>query len=59
MKKQRKQYTPEEKAAILGRHLLEKEPISKLCDEVGLQPAVFPGRRNSSRTGLLPSSRNG
>jgi transposase len=21
--------------------LLEKEPISKLCDEVGLQPTVF------------------
>ena len=41
MKKQRKQYAPEEKVAILGRHLLEKEPISKLCDEVGLQPTVF------------------
>src|SRR5688572_289950 len=41
MKKQRKQYTPEEKVAILRRHLLEKEPISKLCDEVGLQPTVF------------------
>src|SRR6266481_8181510 len=41
MKKQRKQYTPEEKVAILRRHLLEKEPISKLCEEVGLQPTVF------------------
>jgi transposase-like protein len=41
MKKQRKQYTPEQKVAILRRHLLEKEPISKLCDEVGLQPTVF------------------
>jgi transposase len=41
MKKQRKHYTPEEKVAILRRHLLEKEPISKLCDEVGLQPTVF------------------
>ena len=39
--KQRKHYTPEEKVAILRRHLLEKEPISKLCDEVGLQPTVF------------------
>ena len=35
MKKQRKQYAPEEKIAILRRHLLEKEPISKLCDEEG------------------------
>ena len=41
MKKQRKQYAPEEKVAILRRHLLENEPISKLCDELGLQPTVF------------------
>jgi transposase len=41
MKKQRKHYTPQEKVAILRRHLLDKEPISKLCDELGLQPTVF------------------
>jgi transposase len=41
MRKQRKHYAPEEKVAILRRHLLEKEPISKLCDEMGLQPTVF------------------
>ena len=41
MRKQRNQYAPEEKVAILRRHLLEKEPIPKLCDEVGLQPTVF------------------
>ena len=41
MKKSRKHYTPEEKVAILRRHLLENEPISKLCDELGLQPTVF------------------
>jgi len=41
MKKQRKHYTPEEKAAILRRHLVEGAPISDLCDELGLQPTVF------------------
>jgi len=41
MKKQRKHYTPEEKVAILRRHLLDKEPISKLCDGLGLQPTAF------------------
>ena len=41
MKEQRKHYTPEEEVAILRRHLLDKEPISKLCDELGLQPTVF------------------
>ena len=41
MKKQRKHYTPKEKVAILRRHLLDKEPISMLCDELGPQPTVF------------------
>jgi transposase len=41
MKKQRKHYTPEEKVAILRRHLLEKDSIPKLCDELGLKSTVF------------------
>ena len=41
MKKTRNNYTGDEKVAILRRHLLEQEPISKLCDELGLQPTVF------------------
>jgi len=41
VKKTRKHYTAEEKVAVLRRHLLEQEPISKLCDELGLQPTVF------------------
>ena len=41
MRKERKSYTAEEKVVVLRRHLLEKEPISKLCDELGLQPTVF------------------
>jgi hypothetical protein len=40
MKKQRKHYTPEEKVAILRRHLVEGVPILDLCDELGLQPTV-------------------
>jgi transposase-like protein len=34
-------YTAEEKLAILRRHLLDKVPISRLCEELGLQPTVF------------------
>jgi len=41
VKKTRKHYTSEEKVAILRRHLLNQEPISKLCDELGVQPTVF------------------
>lgn len=41
MRKPKKHYTAEEKVAILRRHLLQQEPVSKLCDELGLQPTVF------------------
>jgi len=41
MKKERKRYSAEEKMAILRRHLVDKEPVSKLCDELGLQPSLF------------------
>jgi transposase len=41
MKNQRKHYTPEDKVAILRRHLLEQVPVSDLCDQQGLQPTVF------------------
>jgi transposase len=41
VKKARKHYTAEEKVAVLRRHLLEQESVSKLCDELGLQPTVF------------------
>lgn len=40
-KKSRKHYTPEEKVAILRRHLLEHKPVSDVCDEYNLQPTVF------------------
>jgi transposase len=37
MRKERKHYTAEEKVAILRRHLLDKVPVSDLCEELGLQ----------------------
>ena len=40
-RKQRKNYTPEEKVNILKKHLLEKVPISNLCDQYGLHPTVL------------------
>jgi transposase-like protein len=41
VKQPRKRHTAEEKIAVLRRHLLEQEPVSKLCDELGLQPTMF------------------
>ena len=41
MKRKRKKYKPEEKVAIIKRHLIDKNPVSDLCDEYKLQPTVF------------------
>lgn len=41
MKRKRKQYTPEEKIAILRKHLLDKVAVSDVCEEYGLRPGVF------------------
>jgi transposase len=41
MRKERKHYSAEEKVSILRRHLLDKVPVSNLCEEYGLQPTVF------------------
>src|SRR5438552_3977631 len=41
MRRERKHYTAEEKVAILRRHLLDKVPVSDLCEELGLRPTVF------------------
>jgi len=34
-------HTPEEKVAILKKHLLEGVPLSDICDQYGLHPPVF------------------
>src|SRR5258708_27701078 len=43
VKKVRKNYTPQEKVAILRRHLLDKVPASRLCAELQLQSKTFYG----------------
>ena len=39
MAKQRRQFTAEQKAAIVRRHLADKQPVSDLADEYGVQPS--------------------
>ena len=61
MRKSRKSYTPSEKVAILRRHLINRVPISDLCDKYKLPPSIFmPGRSSSLRTAHpLSSARAG
>lgn len=41
MPRQRRNFSGAEKIAILREHLIEKRPISEVCDKHGLQPAMF------------------
>ena len=40
-KRQRRHFTPEQKADLLRRHLVDKVPVSDICNELKLQPTVF------------------
>ncbi len=37
----RRKFSAEEKAALLRQHLVDKKPVSDVCDEYGIQPSVF------------------
>jgi transposase-like protein len=41
MSKDRRHFTGAEKLAILRQHLIDKVPISDLCEKHNLQPTVF------------------
>jgi transposase len=66
-RKQRNNYSPEEKVAILKRHLVDHEQVSKICDELNLQPTIFyrwqqeffeNGARAFQRKGVYREKRN-
>jgi transposase len=40
-KQTRRHFTPQEKVAIVKRHLLEGVPISTVCDEFQINPTLF------------------
>jgi transposase-like protein len=41
MATQRRHFSGPEKVAALKRHLVEKLPVSDLCDELGIAPNLF------------------
>ena len=41
MKKEYRRWSAEEKAKLLRRHLIEKIPVSKVCEEARLAPSLF------------------
>ena len=43
MPRKRRHFTAEQKATILRRHVVDKVPVSDLCDEYKVQPSVVYG----------------
>ena len=43
MNKQRRHFAGSDKVAILKRHLVDKVPVSDLCDELDIYPNQFYG----------------
>jgi len=41
MSQQRRHFTPQQKVAILREHLLDKVPVSDLCEKYGLAVNLF------------------
>ena len=41
--KQRRHFSGSEKVALLKRHLVEKAPVSQLCEEADIYPTQFYG----------------
>ena len=41
MKKERRHHAAAEKMKLLRLHLIEKQPVSKICEEAGVAPTVF------------------
>jgi len=41
MAKKYKKFSPEEKVRLLRLHLIEKEPVSDICDRHGINPNNF------------------
>lgn len=40
-KQTRRHFTPQEKVAVVKRHLLEGVPVSTLCDQFQINPTLF------------------
>ena len=60
MKRGRRKFTGTEKVAILRRHLVEHVAVSKLCEEMGLQPTQFyQWQKQFFENGAAAFERNG
>jgi transposase len=41
LKRERRHWSAEDKTKLLRRHLIEKVPVSRICEEARLAPSLF------------------
>ena len=41
MRKRRRKFSSQEKALVLREHLIDRMPVSDLCDKHGIQPTIL------------------
>ena len=41
MRRNRRRFSAEDKVRVLKRHLVDKEAVSDVCEQVGIQPTQF------------------
>jgi len=49
----RRQHTAEQKAVLVKKHLVDKQPVSQICNENDIQPSVFYGWLTIVQTNLV------
>ena len=57
-KRARRQFTTEQKADVLRRNMIEKVPVSELCNELSIQPSLFYAWQRQAFDNL-PAALNG
>jgi transposase len=58
-KSTRRRFTPEQKAAMLRRHLVDKVAVSDICDEHSIQPSVLYGWQRQALGNLETALQDG
>lgn len=60
MKRARRNFTGQEKVALLRRHLVEQVPVSAVCEAAGVQPTQFyQWQKQFFENGAAAFERNG
>ena len=65
MKTNRRKFSADEKVKIIRKHLIEKTPISEVCDQHGIKPTQFYQwqkvffENGAAAFGKSPNKRNG